>query len=106
MTDYRVAFVTVGSWQEAEKIAESLVSEGLVACVNLIPGVTSIYRWQGRIEQDAEVKMVMKTRNERVDALISRVVELHSYEVCEVTVVPIVAGNPSYLDWIAENTAD
>ena len=71
--------------------------------MNLMP-VTSIYRWQGRLEHDSEVKLVIKTHRAQVEELIARVTALHSYDVCEVTVLPIVAGNPAYLDWIDENT--
>ena len=105
MTHYRLAFVTVGSLVEAEKIAEAVVDEGLAACVNIVPTITSVYRWQGKIEKDQESKLVMKTVAERVDELIARVVALHSYDVCEVTVVPIVAGNTDYLNWIDANTS-
>ena len=104
MSPYRVAFVTTANTEESERIASALVTEGLAACVNIIPGITSIYRWEGKLEKDSECKLVIKTREERVEALISRVVELHSYDVCEVTVLPIIAGNPPYLAWIDDHT--
>ena len=104
MTDARIAFVTAGSAQEAETIAGALVAEGLAACVNILPEVSSIYQWKGKTEKDTESKMVIKTTAGCVEALIARVVELHSYEVCEVTVVPVVAGSAPYLDWIDANT--
>lgn len=106
MTDARIAFVTAGSPAEAETIAGALVAEGLAACVNILPEVSSIYQWKGKTEKDTESKMVIKTTAGCVDALIARVVELHSYEVCEVTVVPIVAGSEPYLNWIDANTRD
>ena len=106
MTDARIAFVTAGSAAEAETIAGALVAEGLAACVNILPEVSSIYQWKGKTEKDTEVKMVIKTTAGCIEALISRVVELHSYEVCEVTVVPIVAGSEPYLNWIDANTRD
>ena len=104
MTDARIAFVTAGSAQEAEIIAGALVAEGLAACVNILPEVSSIYQWKGKTEKDTESKMVIKTTAGCVEALIARVVELHSYEVCEVTVVPVVSGSAPYLDWIDANT--
>lgn len=104
MTEYRLAMVTAGSQEEADRIAEALVEERLAACVNLLPGITSVYRWQGKVERDPEVKLFIKTRAERCPALIQRVRELHSYEVCEVTVLPILDGNPDYLGWIGEQT--
>jgi periplasmic divalent cation tolerance protein len=106
MTDARIAFVTAGSAAEAETIAGALVAEGLAACVNILPEVSSIYQWKGKTEKDTEAKMVIKTTAGCIEALISRVVELHSYEVCEVTVVPIVAGSEPYLNWIDANTRD
>ena len=105
MSPYRVAFVTTPDAEESDRIASALVSEGLAACVNIVPGITSVYRWQGKVEKDSECKLIIKTRQEQVDALVARVVELHSYDVCEVTVLPIVAGNPPYLAWIDANTS-
>ena len=105
MSPYRVAFVTTANAEESERIASALVTEGLAACVNIIPGITSIYRWEGKLEKDSECKLVIKTREEHIEALIARVVELHSYDVCEVTVLPIIAGNPPYLAWIDANTS-
>jgi len=105
MSPYRVAFVTTANAEESERIASALVTEGLAACVNIIPGITSIYRWEGKLEKDSECKLVIKTREEHIEALIARVVELHSYDVCEVMVLPIIAGNPPYLAWIDANTS-
>ncbi len=104
MTDCVTAFVTAGSMEEAEKIASALIEERLAACVNIIPQVFSMYRWKGKVEKDSEVKMIIKTTLDCSEVLIPRVQELHSYDVCEVTVLPILNGNPSYLDWIEENT--
>ena len=101
---YMVAFTTVGNRQEALAIAKTLVEERLAACVNILPGVESVYAWKGEVHSDPEVKLLIKTRLGLTEALISRIVELHSYEVCEVTCLPIIAGNPPYLDWVGENT--
>jgi periplasmic divalent cation tolerance protein len=105
MSPYRIAFVTTANANESERIASALVTEGLAACVNIIPGITSFYCWEGKLEKDFECKLVIKTREDRIEALIERVVELHSYDVCEVTVLPIIAGNPPYLAWINANTS-
>lgn len=105
MADFIVAFITTGSTDEARTIAAALVEERLAACVNIIPQVESVYWWQGAVEADQEAKMVVKTRRALASQLIERVRELHSYDVCEVTCVPVVEGNPDYLDWIAESTS-
>lgn len=100
-----VCFSTASSPAEAEKIARALVEEQLAACVNLVPGVRSIYRWQGQIEDGVEIFLVIKTQRHLVESLISRVRALHSYSVPEVIVLPIVAGAPDYLAWLADSTS-
>lgn len=84
----------------ARQIAETLVEEHLAACVNLLPGITSIYRWEGQIQHDAEVLVLIKTTAERVSALIARVRDLHPYQVPEIIAVPIQEGLPDYLSWV------
>jgi len=103
MTDYIVVFVTAPE-DEAVDLAKTLVEERLVACVNIVPGLRSIYWWQGKVEDEPEVLCIMKTRSNLFESLRDRVRELHSYEVEEIIALPIVAGNPPYLDWIKENT--
>ncbi|MDH5835203.1 divalent-cation tolerance protein CutA [Luteimonas kalidii] len=88
----------------ARRIAHALVEARLAACVNLLPGVTSVYRWQGRVEQADEVLLVAKTVRERLDALTRQVQALHPYELPEVVAVDIAGGLPEYLDWIAAET--
>jgi periplasmic divalent cation tolerance protein len=100
--DYLLVFVTTGSSEEAEKIAEALVQERLAACVNIVPAITSIYRWQGEVHRDSEVLLIAKSRPELFDSLAARVKELHSYEVPEVIALPIVVGSEAYLNWIDE----
>jgi len=100
---YVIAFVTTPSVEEAKRIAESLVERKLAACVNVIPQVVSYYWWNGKIESDQEAKLVIKTKSELMEELIESVRKLHSYEICEVTSVPIVGGNADYLKWIDEN---
>ena len=101
--EYVIAFVTTSSVEEAKRIAESLVERKLAACVNVIPQVVSYYWWNGKIESDQEAKLVIKTKSELMEELIESVRKLHSYEICEVTSVPIVGGNADYLKWIDEN---
>lgn len=103
MTEYIVIFVTAPE-DEAADLAKTLVEERLVACVNIVPGLRSIYWWQGRVEDEPEVLCIMKTRSNLFELLRDRVRELHSYEVEEIIALPILAGNLPYLDWIKENT--
>ena len=92
----------VGAQPDAQKIARALVEERLAACVNVVPGVMSVYRWQGAVEQQTELLLVIKTTSERVDALKARILELHPYELPEVVVLPIRGGHGAYLAWIEE----
>ena len=103
MTDYIVVYVTAPQ-DEAVDLAKTLVEERLVACVNLVPGLRSIYWWRGKVEDEPEVLCIMKTRSNLFESLRDRVRELHSYEVEEIIALPILAGNLPYLDWIKENT--
>jgi len=85
---------------EAEKMAEALVTEKLVACVNLVPGVKSIYWWKNAVQHEQEVMMVMKTRRNKFKALEKRIIELHSYELPEIIALSINRGSEEYLNWI------
>jgi periplasmic divalent cation tolerance protein len=100
-----VVFITTPSEEEAAGIARTLVEEKLAACVNIITGIRSIYSWEGRVEDDSEMLLVVKTREALFDRLASRVKELHSYAVPEVIAMPIVKGLTDYTDWIGEVTA-
>lgn len=100
--EYVIAFVTTESNEEAKRIAKALVERKLAACVNVIPQVVSYYWWDGKIASDQEAKLVIKTKSGLMEKLIETVKNLHSYEVCEVTCVPIVGGNADYLNWIGE----
>lgn len=91
--------------QTAERIATTLVGEGIAACVNLVPGVTSIYRWQGTVERSSEVLLVIKTTETGFATLRNRLVELHPYELPELIAVPVGPGLPAYLDWVREQIA-
>jgi periplasmic divalent cation tolerance protein len=100
-----VVLSTAGSREEAERIASALVDERLAACVNVVDGVTSIYRWQGKVERAAEVLLVIKTRRASSSRLMARLGELHSYDVPEAIVLPIAAGSRPYLQWLLAETA-
>ena len=88
----------------AERIAETVVSERLAACVNIAPGLTSIYRWEGQIQRETELLLLIKTRQAVYPQLEARIRELHPYQVPEIIALPIQTGSAAYLDWIADNT--
>jgi periplasmic divalent cation tolerance protein len=91
----------------ADAIAETLVSERLAACVNLLPGMSSVYRWEGRIERGEEVQLLIKTTPARLEALQARLCTLHPYDVPELIALEAVGGLSAYLHWVAaETTAD
>jgi periplasmic divalent cation tolerance protein len=100
-----VVLVTTPTAERAAEIARALVEERLAACGNVVPGLRSIYRWEGKIHDDAEALLVLKTTRERFDALRERVLALHPYEVPEVIALPIEAGSAPYLAWIAAETS-
>ncbi len=91
---------TVGDAEAAEGIARDVVGKGLAACVNIVPGIRSIYSWKGRIETDTERLLVIKTTSERFEALREALVARHPYELPEVVALPIEAGHPPYLEWL------
>ena len=105
MTGPVLAFSTTGAAEDAERIARALVEQGVAACVNVVPGVVSFYRWKGRLERDAETLLVIKTTGERMDALRAALVALHSYEVPELIAVAIGDGHRPYLDWLAASVS-
>ena len=95
-----VVLSTFPSSEKAAEIARVLVDERLCACVNLVPAVRSIYRWQGAIHDDAEVLAIVKTTAERVQALRDRLIALHPYELPEALVLPVADGHAPYLAWV------
>jgi len=100
MTDKIVVFSTCGSAMEAEAIARRLVEKRLAACVNLLPGVTSIYHWKGAVEKSSEVLLLIKSSRALFNELRAELEKANSYEVPEVIAVPIVDGAEEYLDWM------
>lgn len=93
--------MTVGSDDEAKTIARALVEAKLAACVNIIPGMRSVYEWDGMIQEDAEWVVIAKTLADRVPDLIETVKELHSFECPCIVSLPVAGGNSAFLDWIA-----
>ena len=100
MSEQLVVLMTAGSQEEAEEIANTLVKEMLAACVNVLPGVTSVYRWEGKVQRDQEWLLIAKTTRQVLDDLVQRVQALHSYDLPEVVAIPVVGGNQAYLRWI------
>ncbi|MFZ3063463.1 MAG: divalent-cation tolerance protein CutA [Actinomycetota bacterium] len=100
--DYNLVYVTTANQEEARRIGRTLVEKRLAACVNIIPIVQSIYWWKGKIYDEEEALMFVKTTKERVEEVIAEVKKLHSYEVPAIDVLDISAGNPDYLNWISK----
>lgn len=100
-----LVYITAGDMEEAERIGAALVEDNLAACVNIIPGMKSMYRWEGRVESSQEVVVIAKTRSDLVQRLTLRVADVHSYEVPCVAAVPIQGGNQAFLQWITEETS-
>ncbi|MFQ5718637.1 MAG: divalent-cation tolerance protein CutA [Acidobacteriota bacterium] len=103
LTDKVVALTTVGSREQATHIAEELIGRHLAACVNIVPAVRSIYRWKGKVWDDEEYLLVIKSTRARFDALRDAIQSLHSYELPEVIAMPVSDGDAGVLDWIARS---
>lgn len=101
----RIALSTCGSAEDAARLARELVSRRLAACVNIVPGVRSFYWWENSVQDDSEFLLVIKTRVEALPQLQAALLELHSYDVPEFVVLPIVDGAPAYLSWIDANVS-
>ena len=97
-------YITTPSRDEALRIGRTIVRDRLAACANVLPEVTSVYRWQGEIQEDGETSLILKTRSDLVERLTQRVRELHTYDCPCVIALPIAGGNPDFLQWIAEET--
>ncbi len=100
---YSLILSTASSRDEAQSIARALVDRKLVACVNIVGPIESIYRWKGEVENTQEFMLLMKTESDRFDRIREAVKSLHSYEVPEVIQIPIENGWPAYLEWISES---
>lgn len=95
---------TVGTEEQANLIARELIARRLAACVNIVPGVRSVYRWQGKIASDAELLLIAKTREEDFEPVSAAIKELHSYDVPEILTFDVGRGDPDFLAWIAAST--
>src|SRR5688500_2114777 len=104
MTDKILVLSTAGSAEEAHRVAMGLLEKRVAACVNIVPGVRSLYWWKGAIEDGQELLLLIKTRRHLLDRLQTELRALHSYEVPEVIAVPIVDGLENYLNWIDAET--
>jgi periplasmic divalent cation tolerance protein len=104
MNEISIVLVTAGSAEEAAMIGRTLIEERLGACANIVPHIRSIYRWRGKIYDEQEFLIIIKTRTSLFEAVQKRVKELHSYEVPEIISLPIALGLPQYLEWVEEET--
>lgn len=104
MTGHIIVYITVPSPEEGKKIAKALVEKRLAACVNIVPGLRSIYHWQEKLCDEKELLLIAKTRDSLFERLEHEVKSIHSYKVPEIIALPIVKGSKEYLDWIYENT--
>jgi periplasmic divalent cation tolerance protein len=104
MAEFVVVFVTCGSEEEALKVAHALVEERLAACANLVSPIRSIYRWEGKVWDEKEWLLIIKTQRSKFEKLEKRVRSLHSYTTPEIIALPMVEGSSSYLRWIEEMT--
>jgi len=100
-----VVLITASTREEALKIGRMLVEAKLAACVNIVRDVTSIYWWEGKVEEGGELLLIVKTTFEKLESLIKEVRKIHSYSVPEIIAIPVVAGNPDYLRWVRESTS-
>ena len=102
-TQARVVLTTAGSQEEAQKIAHALVDRKLAACVNMVPRIESVYRWQGKVENATEWLLIVKTTAKAFESVRDAIQELHSYELPECVMLEITDGSEGYLAWISEN---
>jgi periplasmic divalent cation tolerance protein len=102
--EFVIVLTTTDSRESAQKIAHALVERKLAACVNIVPGMESIYRWQGKVESASELLLLIKTRSERFTEVRDAISELHEYELPECVQIRIEQGSVEYLNWIAENS--
>lgn len=102
MTDSVVVLCTCANREDAVRIADTVVDRRAAACVNIIPGIESIYRWEGKVERASEFLLLMKTTSERFEALRDLISRIHPYETPEIVAVPIAEGAAKYLAWIRE----
>ena len=102
-TSLSLVYVTAPDVKVAKELSHGLIAKKLAACVNIVPGLTSIYEWENKVQEDSEVLMLIKTRTSRVPELTTHIRESHPYKVCEVISTDITSGNQPYLDWILQS---
>lgn len=100
-----VVIVTVPDEEHGERLARCLVEERLAACVNLVPGIRSLYKWKGELCQDQEVLLLIKTRRELLESLVKKVRGIHPYELPEILALDVAGGLADYLAWVSQETA-
>jgi len=105
MDSFIIIMITAPGEEEAVRIAKHLVSEKLASCTNIIPGIRSIYTWNGKLCDEKEVLLIAKSQTKLMDKIINRVKTLHSYDVPEIIALPMVKGSEDYLHWIEESTS-
>ena len=104
MTDAVLVLTTLPNSEAAAELANRLVSEKLAACANILPALRSIYRWQGKVQDENEVLVLLKTQARHYESLKSRILALHPYDLPEVIAIPVERGHQAYLDWIVKET--
>lgn len=97
-------YVTTADVEEAKTLGRKLVEEQLAACANILPGATSIFRWQGKVEEAAEAVLILKTTEQKLEQLIGRAKSLHSYDCPCIEALPVVEGNRDFLEWVVRET--
>lgn len=102
----KAIYVTAPSRDAALSLARAVVEERLAACANVLDGAVSVYRWEGRLCEDAEAVMICKTRADLAERLVERLRALHPYDCPCITILPVEGGNPAYLDWVRAETAE
>ena len=103
--EFIVVLITASSAEEGEKIATALVDHHLVACVNIVPSVQSLFFWEGKPAQESEVLLIAKRRRPLLDKIVGHVKKTHSYKVPEIIALPIIGGSEEYLKWVRESTS-
>lgn len=99
------AYITTADRDEAQRIGRALVESRLAACVNILPDMQSIYRWEGRVQEARECVLIAKSEADQADAIVVKVREMHSYTCPCVAILPVTGGNPDYLEWIRRESA-
>ena len=105
-TGFAVVLVTASGLEEGNKITSAILDKRMAACVNIVPKISSLFWWQGKIDAADEVLLIIKTRASRIKDIIDTVKSIHSYSVPEVIALPVMAGHGDYLDWIAEEVEE